>query len=142
MTAATLSAIWGTDADHIWAVGNALAANSTVLTYETGVWTQATVATPDPDAPLHAIAGSGVTDIYAVGDPESSNGFATMVEDQSGSWQPLDEMTLPSEALLAVWARGPGDFLVGGAGGLLIEGHGTTWSTYSTNTSGREIPPR
>jgi hypothetical protein len=130
VTAATLSAIWGTDADHIWAVGSALGTSSTVLSFDTGVWKQPTVGTPDPHQQLHAVGGSGPDDIYAVGDPAS--GLVTMIEDQAGSWQPLDEMNLPSEALLAVWARGPGDFLIGGEGGLLIEGEGTTWTTFST----------
>ncbi len=134
VTAASLSAVWGTDADHVWAVGSAIGTSSTVLTYDNGAWTQAAVGMPDPAQPLHAIGGSGPDDVYAVGDP-AMTGFVTMLEDQAGSWEPLSEMNVPREGLLAVWARGPDDFLIGGQSGLLIEGQGSTWTTLVTSTT-------
>ena len=132
-TIATLNAIWGTDANHIWAVGNPIGAGSTVLSFNSGVWGPVGVQAQDPNQALNAIGGSGPADVYAVGDP--SSGVVTVIQQQPGSWLPLDEADVQDEALLAVWARGPGDFLIGGHDGLLIEGQGTTWTTHTTNTS-------
>lgn len=95
-----LSAVWGTRADDIWAVGAA----GTILHYDGKHWTASDSATT---AALHAVAGSAANDVWAVGD-------SIAVHWDGKHWNQVSAATDQEETFLGVWTSGPNSvFMVG-----------------------------
>jgi hypothetical protein len=76
---------------------------------------------------FHAIWGSGLGDIWAVG----GNGAAAHFS--GGAWSMVP--TGMRVELRAVWGSGPGDVYAAGDGGALVHWNGTAWSTVATGVT-------
>lgn len=119
---AGLSAVWGTAADRLWAVGE----KGTILSRSSGspVWTAMTSPTTST---LTAIWGSGPTQMWAVG------GEGTLLSGNGTRWVALSSGTTAS--LNAIAGSGPLDAWAAGSSRLL-RWDGAGWSTFSTTIGG------
>lgn len=102
-----LSAIWGSSASDVWAVGD----NGTIRRIRAGAERWEIVASPTSE-PLHAIWGSGPNDVWAVGD----NG--TILHWDGQAWRPAlaaFPVNRRKPHLYGVWGAGPNDVWIVGA---------------------------
>jgi photosystem II stability/assembly factor-like uncharacterized protein len=115
----TLTAVWGSDADNLFAVGT----NGLHDDYYSGAWhrTQASLGRD-----LHGVWGTAVDDVYAVGEVTGTGQGIVLHFDGSG-WR--DEY-LAATALHGIWGTGDAIIAVGAKGTIYgkLRG-GTTWAS-------------
>ena len=130
-----LHAVAAIGAADVWAVGDSN--GNTLLEHWNGTaWSTVTGAnlssTPQVTTSfagvLNAVAASGTSDVWAVGNSD-------LIEHWNGSaWSTVASAGTSSTALSGVWASGPNDaWIVGGTGSAGFEEHwnGTSWATSS-----------
>ncbi len=103
----TLSGVWGTDASHVWAVGDQ---GQIWITVDGMHWVNQRQAAPERPA-LRGIWGTGPNDVYAVGD------FGTLLHYDGKNWQPQDSGT--SISFYSVWSVGK-DLYISGINGTVL----------------------
>lgn len=112
-----LRAVWGTDKDHVWAVGE----GGTFLRRETnGEWTQTASAAPGYD--MYGLWGAAPNDIYAVGTIASS-GAGIIFHFDGVDWR----LQATVESGLSSIARSKDRLVVAGRKGYLYAQQGTSW---------------
>jgi photosystem II stability/assembly factor-like uncharacterized protein len=105
-TSCTLNSVWGTDATHIWAVGDT---GYIVSTSDGTTWTQQqNIGT---QFNLNGVWGTGPNDIYVVGEG------GTLLHYDGQSWQ--SQATGTNVNLLSVWGMGNDLYLTGYSGAVL-----------------------
>jgi len=125
-TTSTLRAIWGSDKQHIWAVGD----NGTVLfSTGNGTWTKQTSCTTSHG--LYGVWGSSSTNVYAVG------GAGTVCHYDGTRWSTATGLPAGLTTFLpSIGGSGANDIWVVSTNGQLLHYTGT-WSlvTQPTGTS-------
>ncbi len=111
-----LNAIFGTDADHVFAVGR-----STWLESDGGQWRE---HTERPDAA--GVWGSRADDVWVAGD-EGLHHW------DGASWTPV--ASTAGTALFDVWGAAPNDVWAAGADGRLLHYDGSEWTEEGAPTS-------
>ncbi len=164
-TLATLTSVWGTSVDDVWAAGTLYGspvsavpppplASAILLHRSTGAWTIVSPAVPG--ATLRAVTGTGPTDVWAVGltlgapspsaSPVAAPGAAIFHFD-GAVW--TQDSTLAQAAttagvstgeLLGVYAASPTDVTVVGQFGLVAQFDGSTFTPHTiAPTSGAVV---
>jgi hypothetical protein len=114
---ADLNGVWALDANHAWTVGKGGAIYSfdgTTPTAETGAVT----------TDLHAVGGSEISDVWAVGDA---------IEHGPGTWK-KDAFTPPG-TLYGVWAAAANEAWAVGKGGIILAWDGKHWKKTASPTT-------
>jgi hypothetical protein len=115
-----LAAIWGADADHIFAVG----ADDTTYVFDTGVWSK--FGGNRPGHNLNAVWGRSARDVFAVGGSAAGGGFVQHYD--GNAWTPV--YATPA-ALFGVWGTPDGFVIaVGARGGLYAWHAGQEWHSF------------
>lgn len=124
--------VWGSGSKDIWAVGErhslATGLPLAILHYDGSTWSDGSgmLDTPGALPPLHAVWGSDVTHVWAVGEA------GTIVFWNGQFWKQLLSGT--TDNLAAVWGSGPTDLWVAGSGGVR-HFNGIAWSSIPGLTS-------
>lgn len=120
---ADVIAVWGTDKNDIFAVGETVGAmgRSAVWHYDGFVWKEAVM---DGGERLNAVWGLGSRDVYAVGD----GGAIWHFTDQGWAREPNPP---GSSALHGVWGSAADDVYAVGEGGAIWHYDGTSWQDQS-----------
>jgi hypothetical protein len=113
----TLAALWGADADNLFAVGT----NGLHSDYYSGAWHRAQI---DLGRDYHGVWGTSSTDVYAVGVIQA-NGQGVVAHFDGTSWR--DEYQTPT-ALYGVWGTGSAVLAVGAQGMIYGKRPGAGWS--------------
>ena len=114
---ADLNGVWALDANHAWAVGKGgavYAFDGTTPTAETSAVT----------SDLHAVGGSELSDVWAVGDA---------IEHGPGTWK-KDPFTPPG-TLYGVWAAAADEAWAVGKGGIILAWDGKHWKKTASPTT-------
>ena len=126
-TTASLSAIWGTDVNNIWAGGGTIASNVTILKYNGTTWTNQSPS-PAINANISSIWGSSATDIWAVGSKilHTTDGGAT--------WTTVATPPMPLTSISGVdanniWASGNTTSPISS---VILKYDGTSWTQQFT----------
>lgn len=136
--------VFGTDPDHVWAVG---AGGRILRRGPDASWVAETTDAPD-DTVLWGVWGSSATDLWAVGGTDRSAGPRGVVLRSSGDgqWTRVVDTMLPLEDpadefaglnLYKVWGTGPDDVHLVGEGGIALRWNGAAFARVETET--REI---
>ena len=105
--------IWGSDGDHVFAVGE----KGGIVHYDGSVWTDVESGT---EFDLNSVWGAGPSDVYAVGD----EGMVLRYDGSSWSFQ----TTGATADLNDIWGSGPGDIWIAGDDRHLLHYDGITWT--------------
>lgn len=117
---ATLRGVWGSDASHVWAVGDA----GTIVAWNGHAWT----AQPSGvTAQLDGIWGSDENNVWAVGE----NGL--IIRWDGSSWQAQSSGT--ASQLHGIWGATGSDIWAVGQSGTIIKWDGTTWTPQISGTT-------
>ncbi|WP_146650941.1 hypothetical protein [Labilithrix luteola] len=115
-----LTAIWGADAEHVFAVGM----SGLVYTYDTGLWSK--YGGDEVGRDFNAVWGRSARDVYAVGSTTTGKGFIRHYDGKD--W--ADVFAAPV-GLYGVWGTPDGFVLAVGAKGSLFAWHqGTDWTSF------------
>jgi len=125
-----LVAVWGTSANDVYSLlstGSPVPMTGLLLHYSGsgGLWT--TVSSLPATPQLHALWGSGPSDVWLVGD----GGY--IAHGDGTTWKAEDARAF--EALLAVGGTSASDVFVGGAAGVLYHFDGTSWAPMRSTTT-------
>jgi len=112
-----LSAIWGSDASNVFAVG-ALGTGGAVLRFDGSAWTASRFGAPFVD-----IDGRVANDVFAVTTPSSGS---QIWHHDGTSWTLTSWPSSVSQTMRAVWGRGAGGANAVGDFGQIFEYNGTT----------------
>lgn len=104
----SLFKVWGTDAEHVWVVGDA----GIVLSYDGQAWQQQLAGTTSD---LVSLWGTGPNEVAAIGG--RANG--TLARFDGSSWS--SEVLAGLPGLNGMWMGGDGAALIGGVFGTLAE---------------------
>ncbi len=121
-TYATLTSVWGSGPDDVWAVGTGPqgsppTASPTVLHWDGSVWSSVESGTTHA---LWGIWGSSADDVWAVGD------FGTVVRWNGSAWSASSDGL--NDSLNSVWGSSSSDVWAVGANGAIEHWDGATWS--------------
>jgi photosystem II stability/assembly factor-like uncharacterized protein len=123
---AVLNAIWGTDINNIWAVGNAITSVGTIFRYNGTDWTTQTANTTGN---LNGIWGTNTNNIWAVG------ASGVILKYNGATWAAQTSNT--TNQLNAIWGTDANNlWAVGNAGTICSTTNGG--STWSVTTSGSQ----
>lgn len=117
VTRPNLTALWGTSANDVWAVGS----GSATLHWDGTAWRR--IGNPGTNDTLQAVWGTASNNIYAVGD----NGLC--LRWNGTAWRRLDLPTPTGVGLNDIWGSAANDLWVVGDDGLIVRYNGTGWST-------------
>jgi len=125
--APTLFGVWGTSRDDLFAVGmeavtvgNEASWHGVIVHWDGASWSK---TTSDIRGSFRALGGSGPNDVFAVGDEENTR---PAVQHWNGNTWSRISPPAAGQTLSAVWASGPRDVFVGGAG--VFKWDGTEWT--------------
>lgn len=121
-TGESLSALWGSSATNLYAVGN----NGTILRYNGVQWSAVTSPVKDH---LNSVWGTAANNIYAVGND------GAFIRYDGTTWSSVP--VTPSATLLAVSGTGPDNILVVGTKGTVLHYNGTAWRTITSGADER-----
>lgn len=117
-----LRGIWGTGPRSFWVVGYV----GTILAWDGSHWDAVPSATQQH---LHAITGSGPTDIIAVGGSDA----ATIVDTEGAKWSHL--MLADKPPLSDVWGAANKGLWAVGANGTILRQEGQVWTALPSGTT-------
>jgi hypothetical protein len=104
--------VWSDAVDDAYAVG----AGGTILHYSAGTWTAETA--PGVTADLHAVYGTGPTDVWAAGGgPFDYAGAVLLHRDAGGAWTIVDTGVEATLHAIAIYGT---EMWIGGAGGSIL----------------------
>jgi hypothetical protein len=112
-----VNGLWGTTSSFVVGVGNA----ALILRYDGTGWRKDVPARADGTGTLFGVAGSGASDVWAVGD-------AHFAHYTGSGWLDVTPPATNGEAYLAVWLSGPGEGWACGQAGILAHLSGGTWT--------------
>ena len=119
-TGNNVRAIWGSEADDVWAVGD----GGTILHWDGSAWMRVSSGTT---IGLSGVWGSGANDVWALG------GGGTILNWDGGAWIPVSSGT--TNALSGVWGSGADDVWAVGGGGTILHWDGSAWIRVSSGTA-------
>ena len=106
-----LSAVWGSAANTVYAVGN-----GKILRYDGANWAEAWSGS----AALKAIWGSAADNVFAVGTG------GTILHFDGSAWSTMSSGT--TTVLASVWGAAPNDVFATGVGGTILHYDGANWT--------------
>ena len=121
-TSGWLKKIWGTDATHLWAVGQ----NGTLLRYENG-WFAWPLGEVGKISKLSTVWGSDKNNTWVGG------GAGTVFKFDGTKW--AQQPTGISQDLNGLWGTSAAKLFAVGAGGTIVSSDGTNWSLLPPVTS-------
>jgi hypothetical protein len=131
--APSLSGVWGSGANDVWAVGS----GGAILHWNETAWTTVSSST---GIDLYGIWGSGANDVWAVGGFSDEYGTATILHWNGSAWTTVSSGT--TDILTGVWGSGASDvWAVGGYSddcgsyGTILQWNGSAWATVSSGTT-------
>ena len=111
-----LHSVWGSDASHVWMVGDA----GQILFFNGSFWAKVTSPTTQP---LLTVWGTSATNVFAAG------GSGTMLHFNGSTWSAQPSGTV--HTLSGFGGTGPSNVWVVGASGVTQHYNGSTWSTVA-----------
>ena len=120
----TLNAVWGADANHVWAVGN----GGAILHWNGAAWAAQNSGTTSS---LQGIWGSDAANIWAVGG-SNGTGDGTILKWDGSTWQPQN--TGAAGWLYGVWGLDANHVWAVGERGTILMWDGTTWTAQRSGT--------
>lgn len=118
-TISDLLAVWGTDANNVWAVG----ASGAIVKWD---GTRGRLQHPAFTLALNAVWGSSASDVWAVGQK------GVMLHFDGTSWSVVNSGT--SADLWTVFSSSPNLAYAAGAGGTILRWDGTRWAEQGNGT--------
>jgi hypothetical protein len=115
-----LSAVWGTSATNVFAVGDF----GTILHYDGGRWSAMNSGTTNW---LHGVWGTSASNVFAVGEG------GTILHYNGSSWSAMNSGT--TSFLFGVWGTSAADIYAVGYGGMILHYNGSTWSVMNSGTT-------
>ncbi len=122
-TGMVLNGIWGSSADHIFAVGGYRLGESHILFYDGIEWDE---MTSPVEYALSDVWGSSASDVYAVG---GYNTEGTVIHYDGSGWSEV--YSDASEPLVAIWGHSDTDIYVAGLYSHILHYDGTEWHEIS-----------
>ena len=111
-----LHSVWGSDASHVWMVGD----GGQILFFNGSFWSQVSSPTTEP---LLTVWGTSATNVFAGG------GIGTIVHFNGSTWSVQPSGT--GHTLSGFGGTGPSDVWVVGASGVTQHYNGSTWSAVA-----------
>lgn len=109
-----LNAVWGSDADNVWAVGR----RGTIQKFDGSAWSRGPGLTTNN---LMSVWGSAADDVWVVGGGE-------LIFHHDGTGWTQQSPGPNSDTFHSVWGSAPNDVWAGGAFGAIRHFDGTQWS--------------
>lgn len=125
-TSVRMRSVWGSSAEHIYAVGT----SGVIVRYDGSNWEA--VTPQQPSNRLRDVWGTAADNIYAVGD------FGTLLHFDGTAWSNAWQDGSPpatTETLFALWGDGPDEIVAVGESGTILFFDGKTWTTSSWSDS-------
>jgi hypothetical protein len=123
-TTNSLSGVWGSDPNNVWAVGGDDVSVSTILYWNGTTWTPQTSGSTSY---LYAVWGTAANNVWVVG----FNG--TILHFNGTAWSTQTSGT--TNDLLGVWGSGPSNVWAVGDNGTILHYDGTAWSSQTSGTT-------
>lgn len=117
--------VWGADAEHVWACGEA----GRILRRTADGWVAEDTGL-DEKAVLWGLWGSGPTDLWAVGGSVRRGGPKGVLLRSGGDgvWRAVEDPALPELNLYKVWGSGPSDVWLVGEGTTTVRFDGANFT--------------
>ena len=117
-----ITGLWGSSSTDVFAVARG-AADSRILHYDGGEWTQTTITVCDH----MAVWGSSPTDVFVV----TTNGV--ILHYDGASWSP--QITGTDRSLTSIWGSSSTDVFAVGENGIILHYNGTSWSPQASGVN-------
>jgi hypothetical protein len=117
-----LLSVWGADADHVWAVGEA----GTLLEFDGGEWGHAPPPVGGVPVALRGVHGTSADDVWAVGT------LGTILHWDGSAWDEVESGD--SFSLNDVWAVSTERAWAVGTGGVVLAWDGSDWQPEASGT--------
>jgi hypothetical protein len=130
----TFYAIWGTSPTNLYAVGgfdvyNVSPHQGRILRYDGSDWTEIDTGLDLTGIDLEAIWGSSSSDIYVVGDYQSSNSRIMVLHYDGSDWSFVEDPVWGDNSIYfcSVWGRNGNDVYIGSTWDNVYHFDGTSW---------------